>query len=110
MIRHGRRARVEVGRALANYRGEEPEVLVPLVQATMKAGSWQSLPRLFQLMEHSDPRIRGKAGAAASGLMGADYYFRADDSPEKREEILARMRVIYERMKPDLQRVYGDGP
>ena len=94
MIRHGTRAREEIGRVLAGYQGDEPEVMVPLLQAAMKARTWQSLPQLFELMEHSDPRIRGKAGAAASRIMGADYYFRADDPPQQRAEVLTRMKAV----------------
>ena len=106
MVRHGRRARAEVGRVLAKYEGNNPDVMVPLLQAAMKARTWRSLPRLFQLMEDPDPRIRGKAGAAARKIMGADYYFRADDPPKERAEALARMKAIYEHMKPDLNGFY----
>lgn len=108
MVRHGGRARVEVRRALARYKGDDPEVVVPLLQATAKARDWRSLPQLFKLMEHPDPRVRGKAGAAARTIMGADYFFRADDPPRKRKEVLARMIAIYRRMLPDLQRFYED--
>ncbi len=106
MVCHGDAARAEIGRVLVRYEGNNTEVLIPLLQATMKAHAWQSVPRLFELMEHPNPRIRGKAGAAASEIMGADYYFRANHSPEKRAQALARMRGIYAQMKPELERVY----
>lgn len=106
LVRHGKRARAEVGRLLSNYRDDDPQVMVPLLQAAMKARTWQSLPRLFDLMEHPDARIRGKAGAAASKIMGADYGFHADDPPKDRARVLAKMKAIYEQMKPDLQRFY----
>ena len=106
MVRHGDAARAEIGRVLVEYEGNDTQVMIPLLQATMKAHAWQSVPRLFELMEHPDPRIRGKAGAAASEIMGADYYFRANHSPEKRAQVLARMRGIYQQMKPELERVY----
>ena len=108
MLRHGARARVQVRRALAEYEGHDPGVIVPLLQATMKARDWRSLPELFKRMEHPHPRIRGKAGAAARMIMGADYYFRANDPPQKRKEVLARMIAIHERMLPDLQRFYEE--
>lgn len=106
MVRHGQGARTEVGRVLTKYEGNHPDVMVPLLQAAMKARTWRSLPRLFQLMEDPDPRIRGKAGAAARKIMGADYYFRADDPPAERAAALARMKAIYEQMKPDLPGFY----
>ena len=106
MVRHGDVARAEIGRVLVQYEGNDTQVMIPLLQATMKSRAWRSVPRLFELMEHPDPRIRGKAGAAASEIMGADYYFRANHSPEKRAEVLARMKGIYKQMKPELERVY----
>ncbi|MHC4181327.1 MAG: hypothetical protein ACYSWU_27840 [Planctomycetota bacterium] len=106
MVYHGPAARPQVNRVLDQYKGNEPEVMVPLLQASMKTGAWQSLPKLFKLMEHPDPRIRGKAGAAASKIMGADYYFRADDPPQERAKVLARMKDIYEQMKPRLNEYY----
>jgi hypothetical protein len=108
MVRHGRRARPQINRVLTEYRDDRPEVMVPLLQAAQKARTWQSLPRLFALMEHPDPRVRGKAGAAAREIMGADYYFRANDPPEDRARVLARIRAIYQQMKPELEQFYQD--
>jgi len=106
MIYHGESARGYAGPALERYHGKEPEVVVPLIQATQKARDWRSLPELFKLMEHPDPRIRGKAGAAAQEIMGADYFFRANDPPEKRAEKLAMMKESYRNLVPDLERCY----
>jgi len=106
MIYHGEEARGYAGEALSRYERSEPEVLVPLVQSVQKARDWRSIPRLFELMEHPDPLIRGKAGAAASKIMGADYFFRANDPPEKRAEALALMKTIYGNMGSELQRCY----
>ncbi len=106
LVRHGPQASPQIGRLLQEYRDDEPEVMVPLLEAAGKARRWQDLPRLFELMEHSDPRIRGKAGAAARTIMGADYGFRATDPPQKRAEDLARMKAIYREMLPDLQQFY----
>jgi len=107
LVRHGTQAAPQVGRLLHEYHEEEPEVMVPLLEAAGKARRWQDLPRLFELMEHPDPRIRGKAGAAARVIMGADYGFRATDPPRKRAEDLARMKLIYREMLPDLKQYYG---
>ncbi len=69
LVRHGPQASPQIGRLLRDYRDDEPEVMVPLLEAAGKARRWQELPRLFELMEHPDPRIRGKAGAAARTIM-----------------------------------------
>lgn len=107
LVRHGPQASPQIGRLLREYRADEPEVMVPLLEAAGKARRWQELPRLFELMEHPDVRIRGKAGAAARVIMGADYGFRATDPPQKRAEDLARMKAIYREMLPRLQEFYG---
>jgi hypothetical protein len=108
MVRHSEPARGAVHRALADYRGNDAGVLVPLAQSAMKTRDWRSIPRLFELMEHPDPKVRGKAGAAASVIMGADYGFHADAPPAERAEVLARMRYIHENLLPHLKRCYGD--
>jgi hypothetical protein len=101
MIVHGRAARPEIRRVVESYKGNDPEVIIPLVQATAKANNYQSIPRLFELMEHPDVRIRGKAGAAVRKMMGADYGFRATDSKQKREEKLNMMRRAHGQMLND---------
>jgi hypothetical protein len=101
-------ARTSVHQALAEYRGNEPEVLVPLVQSVLKQRDHKSLPRLLDLMEHPDPRVRGKAGAALSEIMGADYGFRAGDPPEKRRKVLKYVREIYPAMLPKIERFYSE--
>jgi len=107
LVRHGVQARPQIRRLLREYHENEPEVMVPILEAAGKARCWQDLPRLFELMEHPDPRIRGKAGAAARTIMGADYGFRATDPPEKRAKDLARMKAIYREMRQDLERFYS---
>ena len=100
-------ARTSVHEALKEYRGNDPEVLVPLVQGVLKQRDYKSAPRLLDLMEHPDPRVRGKAGAALCEIMGADYGFRAADPPEKRREVLERIRAVYAKMAPKVERFYS---
>ncbi len=40
--------------------------------------------------------------------MGADYGFRAEDPPDKRQEALLRIRLIHANMLPELQRAYPE--
>jgi hypothetical protein len=107
LLQHGKAARGVAGRTLEQYRGNDPEVLIPLIQATAKAGDWESVPRLVELMEHPDVRVRGKAGAAVRIIMGADYGFRAEDPPHKRREAIKLINQIYPTMKNKLQQHYG---
>ena len=107
MLQHGDEARPFARRALAEYAGNDPEVLMPLVQGVAKQLDWRSLPRLFTLMEHDNAGVRGRAGAAVVTIMGADYGFRANDPPQKRRETLVNIRAIHKSLLPKLQRFYA---
>jgi hypothetical protein len=106
MVRHGPAAQPFIRQALAEYRGNDADVLVPLLQGAQRQRDWRNMNRLFELMEHADPRVRGKAGAAVVEIMGADYGFAASDPPAKRREVLGRMRAVYEKMKPKVEEYY----
>jgi hypothetical protein len=106
MIYHGEAARGYAGEALTRYEGDAPEVILPLLQATMKARDWRHLPRVFDLMEHDNSKIRGRAGVAARKILGADYFFRANDPPEKRAALLEQMRKDFEEAKPFYEDYY----
>ncbi len=108
MIYHGEQARGSAGEALTRYQGNEPEVLVPLIQAAQKARDWRCLPRLFAMMEHSDPWIRGKAGAAARSILGADYGFRSKAPPEERAAALEKMRQAGSELEARFEQLYPD--
>jgi hypothetical protein len=98
MVRHGSQARSEMHRVMSDLRTDDPEVMAATIEAAAAARCWQSLPRLFELMEHQDVRVRGKAGAAVGVIMGADYYFRAADPPEERAAKLALIKETYQHM------------
>mgnify|MGYP000454058467 CR=1 FL=1 len=109
MVRHGPVARAEMDRVLATFRTDDPAVAVAVFDAAAAAKCWRSLPKLFDWMEHPDARIRGKAGSAVSVIMGADYFFRASDPPEKRAETLARIKMVYQRLQPELEAIFERG-
>jgi len=110
----GRAARPEVARAFASVKtkidgGEEPDeqVVITMVQAVAATDDWQSLPSLFDLMEHPNARIRGKAGAAAQKLLGADYFWRANMPRRERQKLIDQMREEFGFMQPALEESYG---
>ncbi|NQT38986.1 MAG: hypothetical protein HQ581_15925 [Planctomycetes bacterium] len=108
LIRHGEMARVEVRTALAAHRRHEPEVIAPLLQATMKSRDHRSLPTVIELLEHPDPTVRGRAGSAVRKILGADFGFRANDPIEKRQEIIAKIRADFVHSGPRIQQFYED--
>lgn len=108
LVRHGAAALPQIQTAIKQHARDEPEVVAPLIQAAMRAEDYQSLPELFDLMEHPDERIRGRAGAAVQRLMGADYGFRAKLSRAERSKIVAQIRSEYVVLKGRLEEVYGN--
>ncbi len=56
----------------------------------------ESMPALLDAMEDADALVRGRAGAAVQKILGADFFFRADDPPDKRADTLARIRAHWE--------------
>lgn len=107
-IRHGERARVQVRQALASHANYEPEVVAPLLQATMKNRDLASAPTVIALLEHPDPKVRGRAGAAVRKILGADFGFRANDPPEKRRKIVKIIKDDFEFGQAHLQEIYRD--
>jgi hypothetical protein len=106
LFRHGTAARTQIHAALPKHTNDESEVLAPLIQAVMKSEDYESLPTLFELMDHPDPLVRGRAGAAVKKLMGSDYGFRAKLSQEKRREIIEKIRGQYEVLRGRFSEVY----
>ena len=107
LIRHGEVARTQIRFAIEQNTQAEPEVVAPLIQATVKSKDYHSLPTLIKLMESPDPVVRGRAGAAVQKLMGADYGFRAKMNSKERAKIIARIRAEHEFFKDRFAQVYG---
>ena len=67
--------------------------------AAAKLGEMQdeeSMPALFRAMEDPDPLIRGQAAAAVRKIMKANYFFHATDSPQRRKEVIDRIKKHWE--------------
>lgn len=76
-----------------------PPDRVARAQAASKLGALRdedSMPLLLKAMEDPDPLIRGRAGVAVQKIMKADYYFRAEDPPHRRAEVLAEISRVWE--------------
>jgi hypothetical protein len=79
--------------------GRTPELKVAAVQGLAHAQDIESGPRMFDLLEDPDPQVRGQAGAALTAMLGEDFYFSAEDPPQKRRAIAASMRKRFEQLK-----------
>ena len=78
---------------------QTPHLKVAAVQGLARADDIEGAPEMFALLEDPDPQVRGQAGAALTAMLGEDYFFAAEDSPQKRRAIAASMRKRFEQLK-----------
>jgi HEAT repeat protein len=92
VIPHGPRQKTadELRRELVE--GESAAVRAAAADALGAMGDSQSMPQLLAAMEDANAAVRGRAGVAVQRILGADFFFRANDPPEKREDTLQRIR------------------
>ncbi len=108
LLKHGDKARQEVRRTLSGYQQDHVEVKLALIKAAQNIRDWRSMPELFRLMEDPDPQVRGRAGAAARVILGADFMFRAEDPPAKRAAAIVQMKRDYQVMQQKIAEFYVD--
>jgi hypothetical protein len=90
----------ELRRELAE--GQAPDVRAAAADALGAMKDLESMPLLLDAMEDPDARVRGRAGAAVRRILGADFFFRAEDPPDRREETLGRIRDHWEAWKTSM--------
>ena len=108
LIQHGPAARKEIRETLAASRQCDPQVRACLLEAVLVIKDWRSMPEIFEAMGDPDPLVRGRAAAAAVAITGIKNGFLANDPPEKREQIRAKMRREYESVKSRYRGYYPD--
>jgi HEAT repeat protein len=79
--------------------GRTPDLKVAAVQGLARAQDIESGPRMFDLLNDPDPMVRGQAGAALTAMLGEEYFYSAEDPPQKRRAIEATMRKRFEQLK-----------
>jgi HEAT repeat protein len=77
----------------------DPEVRAAAVQGLGDLQDFQSVPELLALCNDSSALVRGRAGAALSNILGADFGFEADAPAERRTATIEAMRKMYEQMR-----------
>ena len=109
LARHGVQARQEIRQVFQTARAqEETEVLLPIMTAIGESREWKEIPSLVELMRHPDIRVRGRAGAIAQRLIGADYGFRAELPEAESNAVIAKIEEALPVMQPRLQEFYGN--
>jgi HEAT repeat protein len=76
-----------------------PDVRAAAAQGLGDVQDFQSVPELLRLCEDPSPLVRGRAGAAVTNIIGMDFFFKADDPPEKRKAVIESMRRAYDQMR-----------
>ena len=69
-----------------------------------KVNDYSAMPTLIKAMADRDPLVRGRAYAAVRRIIQMDIGFRANDPPQKRQAMIARLRKLY----PSLQARHDD--
>jgi hypothetical protein len=108
LIRHGKKARMQVRKALTVHRNDEPRVIMTLLQATRETRDYRSVPTAIELLEHPDPYVRGQANSAVCKIIGAEFGFQAKVDPKQQTAIIKMMKDDYEAGLPRLQEFYAD--
>jgi len=83
---------------------EQPNVRAAAARAIGRLQLWDGMPALVEAMEHPDPLVRGRAGAAVRKMLGRDYGFRADDPQAKRDVAISAIRKVWRKIKPAHER------
>lgn len=79
-----------------------PQVRAEALRGITTARDWSSMDVVFEALSDEDPVVRGRAGAAATKLLGVNFGFKANDTQENRDRIIQGMRGEYEKMQSAL--------
>jgi hypothetical protein len=79
-----------------------PKVRAEALRGITTARDWSSMDVVFEALDDEDAVVRGRAGAAATKLLGVDFGYRANDPQDKRDRIVQGMRGEYEKMQSAL--------
>jgi len=92
LSRHGYTAAPELRRVA--QQATEPQVRAGAIQGLGEVRDWQSVDILIGELEHPDPLVRGRAGAALRKIMKVDFNFRAHDPADRRAAAIAHIRRL----------------
>jgi hypothetical protein len=57
------------------------------------------MPLLLTAMEDESILVRARASVAVKKILGTDFFFHADDPPQKRQEALDKYKLLWEAWK-----------
>ena len=74
---------------------KDVNVRAAVIDGLGEAEDWDAVPELIDALEDEDATIRGRANAALRKIFKANFFFKANDPPEKRAKIVAYIRKLY---------------
>lgn len=69
-----------------------------------------SVPALLNALEADSPLVRGQAAVALIKLLGADYYFNPEGTPEQRKVVVDQYRHLWKIYQIKLEQTGGKLP
>ena len=86
-------------RKLAADANAVPEQRVQAMYLLAKENDWESVEILIAQLNDPRPLVRGRAASAIRHILGTDFYFRAQDPADKRQESIDGIRKYWQSRK-----------
>lgn len=78
---------------------DSPEVRAACISGMAQTWEYESMDDLLAALDDESPLVRGRAGSAATRMLGIDFLYKAHDPPEKRQLAAKRMRAAWQSMQ-----------
>lgn len=74
------------------------EIKAAAVLAIGRVRDWDSMPRLFQILENfaENSWVRARAGSSVNILLGKNFAFQVTDPEEQQAEAIRQMKALYQ--------------
>lgn len=93
----GKEAKGQLQRVLAE--SQSAAVRAACIGGLAAQWDYQSMPVFLDALDDPSAVVRGRAGVAVQRFLGADFGFRHDDPPKKRQAVVKILKREWERVK-----------
>ena len=76
-----------------------PEARVTAAKRLGDLADFEVVDQLIDMMDDDDRDVRAAAATSVFGIIKLHYDFNADDSPERRAEVISHLRKLWQRVK-----------
>ena len=78
---------------------KQPEVRAACIRGLAQQWSYGSMPLLLDALDDEALSVREQAGQAVQRMLRINYEFRAGDPPEKRQAVVKRLRIRWDKFR-----------